>query len=232
MAVTGARRGARSRPPLRGVLVAGLAVRAPLHKSRDLVGPEHLWEHLIRPLGAGVSALRSLCGVTLQNDRNIPESLPTHRQPAKPTGAPKPEEVVSIPDAVRILRDRVVLTDCRRRARPAGGRLFPGTTPSRALSRNTPEQARHKAVWPVLGVSLFRADLRWCAETPDIGGSGSLAPQPDQTSPRTSTGTPCRSSCPPGSGIRAGSRSGRQCPRSTRCRDQVRWALGSLRPAI
>lgn len=42
--------------------------------------------------------------------------------------------------------------------------------------------------------------------------------------PQTPTRTPCRSSCPPGSVSRAGSRNGRQCPRSTRCRDQVRRA--------
>ena len=59
-----------------------------------------------------VAALRFLYGVTLQKDWNIPEVLPTPKQPAKLPVVPSPEEVVSFPDAVRILRNRVVLTTC------------------------------------------------------------------------------------------------------------------------
>ena len=89
-------------------------------KSPELLGPEQLREYHVHlatgkrlapgSIGVAVAALRFLCGVTLQRDWNIPEVLPTPKQPAKLPVVPSPEEVVSLLDAVPILRNRVVLT--------------------------------------------------------------------------------------------------------------------------
>ena len=91
-------------------------------KSSELLGPEQIRACQVRlatgrRLGPGsiavaVAALRFLYRVTLQKDWNIPEVLPTPKQPAKLPVVPSPEEVVSFLDAVPILRNRVVLTTC------------------------------------------------------------------------------------------------------------------------
>ena len=83
-------------------------------KSPELLGPEQIREcevHL--PTGKRLSP-GSIAGAiaALQRDWNIPEVLPAPKQPAKLPVAPSPEEVVSLPDAVPILRTRVVLTAC------------------------------------------------------------------------------------------------------------------------
>ena len=91
-------------------------------KSPELLGPAasrayqvHLATGKRLALGliaVAVAALRFLYGVTLQKDWNIPEVLPTAKQPAKLPVVPSPEEVVSCLDAVPILRTCVVLTTC------------------------------------------------------------------------------------------------------------------------
>ena len=91
-------------------------------KSPELLGPEHIREYQVHlatgkrlapgSIAVAVAALRFLYGVTLQKDWNIPEVLPTPKQPAKLPVVPSPEEVVSFLDAVPILRNRVVLTTC------------------------------------------------------------------------------------------------------------------------
>ncbi|MDE0006619.1 MAG: site-specific integrase [Rhodospirillaceae bacterium] len=91
-------------------------------KSPELLGPEQVREYQVHPatekrlapgsIGVAVAALRFLYGVTLHKDWNIPEVLPTPKQPAKLPVVPSPEEVVSFLDAVPILRNRVVLTTC------------------------------------------------------------------------------------------------------------------------
>ena len=91
-------------------------------KSPELLGPEQIRAYQVHPaaerrlapgsIGVAVAALRFLYGVTLQKDWNIPEILPTPKQPAKLPVVPSPEEVVSFPDAVSVLRTRVVLTTC------------------------------------------------------------------------------------------------------------------------
>ena len=93
-----------------------------LGKSSDLLGSEQIRAcqvHLAtgkRPapgsIGVAVAALCFLYGVTLQKDWNIPEVLPTPKQPAKLPVVPSPEEIVSFLDGVPILRTRVVLTTC------------------------------------------------------------------------------------------------------------------------
>ena len=90
--------------------------------SPELLGPEHIREYQVHlatgkrlapgSIAVAVAALRFLYGVTLQKDWNIPEVLPTPKQPAKLPVVPSPEEVVSFLDAVPILRNRVVLTTC------------------------------------------------------------------------------------------------------------------------
>ena len=91
-------------------------------KSPELLGPEQIREYQVHlatgkrlapgSIGVAVAALRFLYGVTLHKDWNIPEVLPTPKQPAKLPVVPSPEEVVSFLDAVPILRNRVVLTTC------------------------------------------------------------------------------------------------------------------------
>ena len=89
-------------------------------KSPELLGPEQLRECQVHPatekrlapgsIGVAVAALRFLYGVTLHKNWNIPEVLPTPKQPTKLPMVPSPEEVVSFRDAVPVLRNRVVLT--------------------------------------------------------------------------------------------------------------------------
>ena len=91
-------------------------------KSPELLEPERTRKYRVHlaaerrlasgSIGVAVAALRFLHRVTLQNDWNIPEILPTPKQPAKLPVAPSPEEAVSFRDAVLILRSRVVLTTC------------------------------------------------------------------------------------------------------------------------
>ena len=91
-------------------------------QSPDLLGPEQIRDyqvHLVterrlapNSIGVAVSALRFLYGVTLQRDWDIAEVLPTPRQPAKLPVVPSPEEVARFLDAVRITRNRAVLTTC------------------------------------------------------------------------------------------------------------------------
>ena len=91
-------------------------------KSPELLGPEQIREHQVRlatgkrlapgSIAVAVAALRFLYGVTLQKDWNIPEVLPTPKQPVKLPVVPGPEEVVSSLGAVPILRTHVVLTTC------------------------------------------------------------------------------------------------------------------------
>ena len=124
-------------------------------KSPDLLGPEQIREHQVHlatgkrlapgSIAVAVAALRFLYGVTLQKDWNIPEVLPTPKQPAKLPVAPSPEEVVSILDAVRILRNCVVLTTCyaagrepgsRSLGRPRGRGGAPGPDPPPAITQS------------------------------------------------------------------------------------------------
>ena len=91
-------------------------------KSPRLLGPEQIRAHHVHPatgkrlapglIAVAVAALRFLCGVTLQKDRNIPEVLPTPKQPTKQPVVHSSEEVVSFLGAVPILRNRFVLTTC------------------------------------------------------------------------------------------------------------------------
>ena len=91
-------------------------------KSPELLGPEQIREYQVHlatgkrlapgSIAVAVAALRFLYRVTLQKDWNIPEVLPTPKQPAKLPVVPSPEEVVSFLGAVPILRTRVVLTTC------------------------------------------------------------------------------------------------------------------------
>ena len=91
-------------------------------KSPELLGPEEIRAYQVHlatgkrlapgSIAVAVAALRFLYRVTLQKDWNIPEVLPTPKQPAKLPVVPSPEEVVAFLDAVPILRTRVVLTTC------------------------------------------------------------------------------------------------------------------------
>ncbi|MDE0627252.1 MAG: site-specific integrase [Bryobacterales bacterium] len=78
-------------------------------KSPELLGPEQIREYQVHlatgkrlapgSIGVAVAALRFLYGVTLHKDWNIPEVLPTPKQPTKLPMVPSPEEVVSFRDA-------------------------------------------------------------------------------------------------------------------------------------
>ena len=91
-------------------------------KFPDLLGPEQICAYQVHSAtgkrlapdstGVAIAALRFLHGVTLQKDWNIPEVLPTPKQPAKMPVVPSPEAVISFPDAAPILRTRIVLTTC------------------------------------------------------------------------------------------------------------------------
>ena len=91
-------------------------------KSPDLLGPEQIRDYQLfltteKQLAPGsiriaVSALRFLYGVTLQRDWDIPQVLPAPKQPRKLPVVPSPEEVARFLDAVRIIRNRAVLTTC------------------------------------------------------------------------------------------------------------------------
>ena len=91
-------------------------------KSPELLGLKQLREYQVYlatekrlapcSIAVAVAALCLLYGVTLQKDWNIPEVLPTPKQPAKLPVVSSPEEVVSLLGAVPILRKRVVLTTC------------------------------------------------------------------------------------------------------------------------
>ena len=71
------------------------------------------WKRLVPgSIGGAIAALRFPYGVTLQKDWNIPEVLPTLKQPAELPVVPSPAEVVSFLDAVPIVRTRVVLANC------------------------------------------------------------------------------------------------------------------------
>ena len=98
-------------------------------QSPDLLGPKQIRDYQVHPaterrlapysIAVAVSALRFLYGVTLDRNWDIPEILPTPRQPAQLPVVPSPEEVARFLDAVSIPRNRTVLTTCY----PAGLRI-------------------------------------------------------------------------------------------------------------
>ena len=117
--------------------------------SLELLGPEQLrayqghlaTERRLAPssIGVAVSALRFLDGATLQKDWNIPEILPTPRQPAKLPVVASPVEVVSFLNAVNVLRNRVVpgaWSSASSRARTATS-CSPGTCWTELACRKT-----------------------------------------------------------------------------------------------
>ena len=69
-------------------------------KSPELLGPEHIRAYQVHlatgkrlapgSIAVAVAALRFLYGVTLQKDWNIPEVLPTPKQPARLPVSPAP----------------------------------------------------------------------------------------------------------------------------------------------
>ena len=155
-------------------------------KSPELLGPEQIREYQVHlatekrlapgSIAVAVAALRFLYGVTLQKDWNIPEVLPTPKQPAKLPVVPSPEEVVSFLDAAPILRTRVVLTLLRSRdsasprpsacVRPTSTAGAWWSASSRARAARTATSCSPRACW------------RLCATT-----GGTRGPQASGCSP-------------------------------------------------
>ncbi len=92
------------------------------HQSPDQLGPEQIRDYQVflatvkclaaSSIAVATAALRFLYRVTLRKDWDIPEVLPTPKQPARLPVVPSPEEVARFLDAVPNRKHHAILTTC------------------------------------------------------------------------------------------------------------------------
>ena len=91
-------------------------------QSPALLGPQHIRDYQVflatekqlapASISIAVAALRFLYSVTLGKDWNLPEVLPTPKQPSKLPVVPSPDEVLRFLDGVNSTKHRAILTTC------------------------------------------------------------------------------------------------------------------------
>ena len=92
------------------------------HQSPDQLGPEHIRDYQLflasvkclaaSSIAVATAALRFLYRVTLGKDWNIPDVLPTPKQPQRLPVVPSAEEVARFLDAVSNRKHHAILTTC------------------------------------------------------------------------------------------------------------------------